>query len=114
MKKIILIILTSFCIISCDDDSNLGIEKIMIIASKKIDCIDFVPHKCFLVKKENQQNWEYFYESISSFNYQEGFEYQILVLEEEIDNPPQDTTSLKYTFIKTISKIEKVSENIPD
>ena len=113
MKKLILLLIIT-CAISCDDDNSKEIKKTLIIASKKADCVGFIPQKCFIIKENEQQDWKYFYDSISGFEYEEGFEYEILVSEKEIKNPPQDASSIKTTLIKVISKIEKTSENLPN
>lgn len=105
-----LIIFTS-CVAS---DNNLEKETIYIIASKKADCQGVALQKCFFIKKEQQENWHYFYSTIKGFNYEEGFEYEILVSEKQIENPPQDASSIAYTFVKIISKVEKTSENLPN
>lgn len=114
MKKITIIFLIMFSIISCENNDIMSIEKTLIIASKQVDCIGFVPQKCFLVKENSAQNWEYLFESISGFTYEEGFEYEVLVSEKEIENPPQDASSIQTSLIKVISKIAKTSENLPN
>lgn len=112
MKKIPLILALIISFISCEDN-NEAAEKTMIIASQKVDCVGVAPQQCLLIKANENQNWEYLYDSIINFNYEEGFEYEVLVLEEQVENPAQDASSIKYTLIKVISKIEKTSENIP-
>lgn len=113
MKKIIFIFYICTTIIACEDNNFLTAEKTLIVASKKADCVGLVPQKCLLVKEKTAQNWQYFYDEISGFTYEEGFEYEIIVSEREIENPPQDASSLATTLIKIISKIEKTSENLP-
>ncbi|MDR0430526.1 MAG: DUF4377 domain-containing protein [Tannerellaceae bacterium] len=50
---------------------------------------------------------------INNFDYREGFEYIIKVIEYKIANPPQDHPSVEYYFLELVDKIEKDSENIP-
>ncbi|MCL7762158.1 DUF4377 domain-containing protein [Polaribacter sp. Z014] len=115
MKLKAFFLLLFFTIISCehnnDDDLNY---KTLIIASTKVDCVGVDPQKCLLIREVDKQNWEYFYDSIIGFNYEEGFEFEILISEEEIENSLQDASSIKTTLIKVISKIEKTSENLPN
>lgn len=56
---------------------------------------------------------EFLYSSIIGFTYDEGFEYKILVSEKEIANPPADASSIEYTLLNIISKVEKTSKNLP-
>jgi hypothetical protein len=114
INKNILLLFLFFTILSCENNNLQEIEKTLYIASKKADCIGISPQKCLLIKESKQQNWEYFYDSIIGFEYEEGFEYEIVVYEKEIENPPQDASSIKTTIIKMISKIEKTSENLPN
>lgn len=101
-------LITVLLITSCQDSKNsLAQEKIYIVASKKVDCVGVGPQKCFLVKKNQKEDWQFFYATIS------GFEYKLLIAEKRIENPPQDSSSVEYELVKIISKIEKVSENLP-
>ncbi|WP_299666921.1 DUF4377 domain-containing protein [uncultured Polaribacter sp.] len=118
-KRFFRVILIAFSVIlffaSCENSNDVSeIEKTYIIASKQIDCQGVGPQKCFLIKENQQESWQNFYSAISGFEYEEGFEYEILVSEKEIENPPQDSSSIAYTLIKVISKVEKTSENLPN
>ncbi len=57
------------------------------------------------------KNWNNFYSPIEGFTFEPGFIYDILVKVEKIENPPEDTSALKYTLIKIKSK-EKVTADI--
>jgi hypothetical protein len=114
LKKLILLTLLSLFFYSCENNDNNGLEKTLIIASKKADCVGVGNQQCLLIKENKQQDWQYFYSEITDFNYEEGFEYEILVSEKEIINPQQDDSSIETIFIKMISKVEKTSENLPN
>ncbi len=98
---------------SCEDKNSAQAEKTLIIASQKADCVGISPQKCFLVKENDAQNWTFFYDSIINFEYEEGFEYELIVSEKAIKNPPQDSSSIATTLVKIVSKIEKTSKNLP-
>lgn len=114
MRKLIVIILFSGTLLSCENNDISLVEKTLIIASKKVDCVGVEAQKCLLIKENENQEWNYFYDAITGFEYEEGFEYEITVTEQEIENPPQDGASLTYSLVEIISKIEKKSENIPN
>ncbi|PQJ80024.1 hypothetical protein BTO18_12955 [Polaribacter porphyrae] len=99
---------------SCDDDNTLASQKTITVASKTVDCIGFVSQKCLLIKDKNQQDWNYFYDTITGFTYEEGFEYEIIIAQREIENPPQDASSIETTLVSITSKIKKTSENLPN
>lgn len=83
------------------------------IASQQGDCTGVVSQKCMLVKKGDAKEWTYFYSKIEGFDYQQGYEYVLDVKEQNVENPPADASSVKYTLVKEVSKIEKTSENLP-
>lgn len=115
LKQLLIIFVTVLCISSCEDsEKNLGKEKTYTVASKRIDCEGVATQKCYLIKKNGEQNWNYFYSEIIGFNYEEGFEYELLISETPIENPLQDTSSIAYKLLKVISIIEKTSENLPE
>lgn len=95
---------------SCMDKAN---TVMYTIASQNADCTGVGRQKCLLVKKGDAKDWEYFYSHIEGFNYEPGYEYQLEVKEEKLEDVPADASSVKYVLVKEISKINKISENLP-
>lgn len=85
----------------------------MIVASKQGDCVGVAPMKCLLVKENGQTDWQYFYNQIEDFEYEPGYEYELEIVKEKIDNPAADQSSIKYILIKVLSKKKKESEGLP-
>lgn len=79
----------------------------LYIDSKLVDCVGVAPQQCMLVRENSDDEWGMFYGNIDGFEYQEGTEYKINVEITEIDNPPADASSLKYT-LTNILKSSKV------
>lgn len=110
MKTIIyLSVLLLVFMTSCNTEETVKYT----IASQNADCIGVAPQKCLLVKKENSTDWEFFYSNIEGFNYESGYEYILEVKEEKVENVPADASSIKYILVKEVSKVEKVSDNLP-
>ncbi|MEZ4851121.1 MAG: DUF4377 domain-containing protein [Bacteroidia bacterium] len=62
---------------------------------------------CMRVKHgESKSDWEYFYDQIEGFSYEPGYIYELEVEKEEIPNPPQDGSSIKWVLKKIISKTQ--------
>lgn len=115
MIQKIIFIFFAILLFSCNENSKTNSEKTLIIASKKADCIGVAPQECLLIKEDNtQKDWHFFYDQIKGFNYENGFEYKILVHTESLKNIPQDASSISYTLVKIISKEKKVSKNLPN
>ena len=54
--------------------------------------------------KIGTEDWEYFYQAIKGFDYEEGFIYDLDVKIIAVENPPADASSLQYQLIKLIEK----------
>jgi ecotin len=81
-------------------------EKKMIISAETRPCQAGVMLKdCMQVKSsKDQKEWYNFYDDIKGFDYKKAYEYEIVVNEEEVKNPPADASSVKYTLVKIISQ----------
>lgn len=84
-------------------------EKRLFIAAATKNCSAGVLQKeCLQVKyDQDEQKWELFYEPIEGFKYEKGYEYELLVMDERVDNPAADGSSIRYKLIKEISRQKK-------
>jgi heat shock protein HslJ len=85
-------------------------SKTLFVSDHLVDCEGVGPQSCMLVKETAEAEWTLFYGQIEGFNYEEGYTYEILVSETQIENPPADGSSIKYELKEIISK-EKTLEN---
>lgn len=99
-SKFLVIIPMVMLFFSCSTNS----DKILFIASAKEDCTGVAPQKCLQIKEEGTSDWTYFYNEIEGFDYVEGFYYKIKVNVSEVENPPADGSSLKYTLVEVLKK----------
>ena len=110
MKKLVyLLVAIVFIFSACTSTQTVRYT----VASEYGDCVGVGPMKCMYVKKANQPDWEFFYNQIEGFNYEEGYEYVIDVKEEPVQNTPADASSVKYVLVKEISKTQKTSTDLP-
>lgn len=97
----------SLSLFSCDKEST-EVGQLFWINKERVACQGFIPQTCYLVQKDEilGTNWEFFYDPIEGFDdqYEEGFIYQIEVAVTDVENPPQDASSLAYKLIQVISK----------
>lgn len=83
-------------------------QQTLYVASETKPCSGVGKMDCLLIKtNKNQPEWEYLYSGIKNFNYEKGYEYQIVVKKYQIDNPPADAPSFEYHFVKIVSKTRK-------
>lgn len=87
---------------------NMGEVLTFNVAAMREECVGEAPQECLVI------NDEYFYDSISGFEYEEGFNYEITVLRKERINPPADASSYTYELVDIISKTAALDEEVSD
>jgi hypothetical protein len=89
---------------SCEKDTD---NTTMRINHYKSNCAGLGSATCFLVQEGDAigtQNWSLLSDTIDGFKFEEGFITTLEIRKENIVNPPQDGSGIKYRLIKTISK----------
>ena len=81
-----------------------AVEKTIYIGPVLVDCEGVAPQKCMLVRENPQDEYTLFYDQIEGFDYEEGFEYKLVVVEETVENPPADASSIKWVLVRVESK----------
>lgn len=105
----ILLLLFSLGIFACSKDNNQLESEIIILVDSKFVATpsNIYPDKSLNVKFEGDNSWTILYNnSIEGFEYEEGFEYKLLVQQKYIPNPPQDGSKYSYKLIKILDKIQ--------
>jgi heat shock protein HslJ len=79
-------------------------EKTVYVGPYLVDCEGVAPQKCMLVKEDAKDDWTLFYDQVQGFEYEPGFEYELVVREDRIENPPADASSIQWTLVEVVSK----------
>ncbi len=87
-----------------EPETAVPVTKTFFIGAEQVDCVGFVPQRCYLVKESVEDDYSYFYDSIEGFEWVAGFEYEILVEVSEIENPPADGSSVAYRLVEVVSQ----------
>lgn len=102
--KIILTFFIYFIFLNADAAVYL---KVLYVANHKVDCGN---QKCLLTRDSPTDTFQIFDNKIEGFNYQEGFEYCLLI---EVQTPgvsvpaiPYDSSQIKYVLSEIKSKIK--------
>ncbi len=110
-KLLIGLILAVFCVsisfFGCDDDKE---EVHMWIAAEREMCGGPLGNEYLSIMykwKESDNHWMCMGFSIKEFEYEEGYEYHLLVESTPIKNPGADQSSESYELRKVISKTKK-------
>jgi heat shock protein HslJ len=81
-----------------------AVEKTLYVGPSQVDCTGVAPQKCLQVKEKPEDAYQLFYGTIDGFEYEEGYEYELVVRVEQVENPPADASSLQYTLMQVVSK----------
>ena len=104
-------------------DDKIPVEQSEIITfyihPNLVDCVGVGPQKCMQVKQNPDSSWEWLYQGIEGFNFQEGIEYKIRVIVEEVKNPPADGSSLRYILHEILEPVpepslKRMTVSVPD
>ncbi|MDM8146731.1 DUF4377 domain-containing protein [Bacteroides eggerthii] len=95
------------------DSANQNVEIKLFVASEKRTGYGVGAQSCFLVKYSPNEKWQYFYSEIKGFDYEPGYEYQLLLSHTERKNIPQDASRYIYTLKRIISKTAIKSSELP-
>ena len=79
-------------------------EKTIYVGPYTVDCVGVAPQQCMLVKESPEDEWASYYDRIEGFVYEDGFEYKLQILEEEVENPPADASSVRWVLIEVLDK----------
>ena len=59
-----------------------------------------------LVKEHPDDEYTLFYNQIQGFDFQQGFEYELRIQEETVENPPAGGSSIRWILVEEVSKTE--------
>jgi heat shock protein HslJ len=99
----LLVLMTAMALSACAPFGRSG-QKTIYVGPYLVDCTGVAPQKCMLVKEDPKDDWTYFYDQIQGFDYEPGYEYELVVQEEKVENPPADASSLQWTLVEVVSK----------
>ncbi len=74
------------------------------IGPELVDCVGVGPQQCMQVKTNPDDDYGMFYDQIDGFEFEEGYEYELQILVEPVQDPAQDAAALKYTLVEVVSK----------
>lgn len=101
----ILVVLVSTLFIACSPVTASENIETLIIGPEKVECLGFIsPQECLQVKNTPEAEWRWFYDSIEGFTYEQGYIYEIRVRSEKIENPPTDSSGIRWILVEEVSK----------
>lgn len=91
------------------DGPESAIQKTIYVGPLLLDCVGVAPQKCMQIKEDPAENYRLYYDQIEGFDFEEGYEYKLIVKEEQIENPPADGPSTRWVLVTQESKTPAAS-----
>lgn len=88
--------------------------RVLFVDHHKSECNGVATYLCLRVRNSPDDEWRYFYSSIQGFEYQSGYNYELKVAVEVIENPPADSSGRAYSLAEVLSKTKEPAETIFD
>ena len=86
------------------EDKSIESFSTLFVNSNLVDCVGVAKQQCMLVKENLDDDWEFFYDAIEGFEFEQGYVYNLKIKVTEIENPPADASSLKYSLVEILEK----------
>lgn len=87
-------------------EERTGEIKTVWIGPELAECTGVGPQTCMLIKWEQDADWQYFYSQIMGFTFEPGYDYELIVEERKVENPPADGSSLEWLLVEITNKTE--------
>ncbi len=108
MKRVqlvtIVLLLAATVLAACAPAGGRSAGTTLYVGSHQVPCTGVAPQMCMLVREDPKDDWTLFYDQIQGFEYEPGFQYELLVQKQEVENPPADASSIRWTLLEIVSK----------
>jgi uncharacterized protein YraI/heat shock protein HslJ len=84
----------------------------LFVGPQRVPCEGEGPQECYQVKETPDDEWQLFYDEIEGFEWEFGYEYELLVNTYQVENPPAGGSSLRYELVEVVSKTPVEVENV--
>lgn len=79
-------------------------RKFIYVSAETKPCTGVAPMTCLQVREQPNEPWQLHYGQIVDFTPEPGIEYRLRIVEEKIDNPPADASSIRWTLDQVIEQ----------
>jgi heat shock protein HslJ len=101
---IALIVFVGIVVTACNSSAVDVAEKTLFVAPVTVECEGAGPQRCNLVRENQDDEWGLYYDQIEGFEYQEGYLYELLVNEENVNDPPADASSISLKLVEVVNQ----------
>jgi len=111
---VVYLLISLLILVGCYHDDKTLVSSDLYINHYKSECGSRIMALCLQSRVSENDTWTNFYDPIIGFEYEWGYNYQLKVSIENIENPPQDSSSLKYTLLEVVEKEKESTTSLFD
>jgi heat shock protein HslJ len=78
--------------------------RTIYIGPERVECEGEGPQQCYQYKESPGDDWLLLYNEIDGLEYEEGYVYELVVAETNVENPPAGGSSVNLTLVDVTSK----------
>jgi len=105
VQMIVIVLLVAATVLAaCAPFGGGAAGKTVYVGAHQVPCVGVAPQMCMLVREDPKDDWTLFYDQIEGFEHEPGFEYELRLQEEKVENPPADASSIRWTLLEIVSK----------
>lgn len=79
-------------------------RKFVYVSAETKPCNGVAPMTCLQVREKESDPWQLHYGAIADFDPQPGIEYRLRIVEEQVENPPADASSIRWTLDQIVEQ----------
>ncbi|RJF86145.1 META domain-containing protein [Sphingomonas cavernae] len=79
-------------------------RKFIYVSAETRPCTGVAPMTCLQIREKETDRWQLHYGPIGDFEPEPGIEYRLRIIEEKVDNPPADASSIRWTLDQVIEQ----------
>lgn len=76
----------------------------LFVGPETVDCVGVAPQQCLQVRYDPNDEYELFYSRISGFEFEPGYDYELVVQKTPITHPPADGSAIAWTLVEIVSQ----------
>lgn len=85
-------------------DTSAVTKKTLLVGPVTVECVGVAPQRCLQVKENPKDDYSLLYQDILGFTFVPGFEYELIVAESEVEDPPADASSIRLELVEIVNK----------
>jgi len=110
---LVALLIAAFAFVACGSDQDTtqtnqsaeestGETTRLWIKPDLVDCEGVAPQQCMQIATAEDGPYEFFYDAIEGYTHNEGTAAILDVTIEDVEDPPADASSLRYTLVKIV------------